>query len=70
MAFAPGDRLGPYEILGVLAGAVWARSTRRDTRFDRVVALKVITGAHAGDNERRLRFEREARAMVSGAVSR
>jgi serine/threonine protein kinase len=37
----------------------------RDTRLDRIVALKVITGAGAVDPELRTRFEREARAISS-----
>ena len=37
----------------------------RDTRLDRIVALKVITGGGAVDPDLRARFEREARAISS-----
>jgi serine/threonine-protein kinase len=36
-----------------------------DTRLGREVAVKVLPGAWAGDAERRLRFEREARAVAA-----
>src|SRR5215472_5699663 len=53
-----GDRLGPYEILAPLGeggmGQVWKA---RDTRLDRIVALKV------SKREFTERFEREARAI-------
>src|SRR5262245_20066284 len=37
----------------------------RDTRLDRIVAIKVMTGALAGDPDLRLRFEQEARAIAA-----
>jgi serine/threonine protein kinase len=37
----------------------------RDMRLDRTVAVKVLPAAHAADQERRQRFEREARAISS-----
>jgi serine/threonine-protein kinase len=53
-----GDKLGPYEILSPLGeggmGEVWKA---RDTRLDRIVALKV------SKREFTERFEREARAI-------
>ena len=53
-----GDKLGPYEILAPLGeggmGQVWKA---RDTRLDRIVALKV------SKREFTERFEREARAI-------
>ena len=66
MPIASGTRLGPYEILSLLgAGGMGEVYKARDTRLDRIVALKVLSAAHAGDHERRLRFEREARAISS-----
>ena len=56
----PGDQLGPYEILAPIGeggmGAVWKA---RDTRLDRIVAIKV---ASVGFSER---FEREARSVAA-----
>ncbi len=61
---SPGDRLGPYEIIGPLGaggmGEVWRA---RDTRLGREVALKVLVGGHAENPAMRERFEREARAI-------
>ena len=37
----------------------------RDTRLDRAVAVKVLTGALATDPESRQRFEQEARAIAA-----
>jgi eukaryotic-like serine/threonine-protein kinase len=60
MPFAPGDRLGPYEILARIGaggmGEVWKA---RDTRLDRVVAIKRLNVQHGA------RFEAEARAVAA-----
>ena len=57
MPLCAGEKLGPYEILAPLGaggmGQVWKA---RDTRLDRIVAIKT---AHEKFSER---FEREARA--------
>ena len=64
MPLTPGARLGPYEILGSLgAGGMGEVYKARDSRLERVVALKVIQGAIAASAEMRERFEREARAI-------
>jgi Tol biopolymer transport system component len=66
MAFEPGTRLGPYEIVAPLgAGGMGEVYRARDTRLDRTVAIKVITGALAADAESRQRFEQEARAIAA-----
>ena len=66
MPLAPGTRLGPYEIVGALgAGGMGEVYKARDTRLERLVALKVIQGAFAASPEMRERFEREARAISS-----
>jgi serine/threonine protein kinase len=60
MAISPGDKLGPYEILAPLGaggmGQVWKA---RDTRLDRIVAIKT-SSAHFSE-----RFEREARSVAA-----
>jgi len=64
MALSPGTRLGPYEILGPLgAGGMGEVYKARDTRLDRIVAVKVLHSALAPDVARQERFEREARAV-------
>jgi serine/threonine protein kinase len=45
--------------------AAWARFIARDTRLERIVAVKILP-AHLSDNpEARQRFEREARSVSS-----
>ncbi|MBI5169117.1 MAG: protein kinase [Candidatus Eisenbacteria bacterium] len=66
MALAAGDRLGLYEIVAPLgAGGMGEVYRARDTRLDRVVAIKVLPEAFAEDPERLARFEREARLLAS-----
>ncbi len=66
MPLAPGSRLGPYEILDPLgAGGMGEVYRARDPRLDRVVAIKLVPDAFAGDLERLARFEREARLLAS-----
>jgi eukaryotic-like serine/threonine-protein kinase len=66
MSLASGARLGPYEILSPLgAGGMGEVYKARDTRLDRTVAIKVLPAAWTANPERRLRFEREAKAVSS-----
>ncbi len=63
---APGDRLGPYEVVGALgAGGMGEVYRATDTRLDRTVAVKVLTAHVADSPEQRERFEREARAVAA-----
>src|ERR1700686_3731228 len=60
MPLQPGERLGPYEILAPIgAGGMGEGYKARDTRLDRVVAVKIAK------REFSERFEREARAVSS-----
>ena len=60
MSFSAGERLGPYEILAPIGaggmGEVWKA---RDTRLDRIVAIKTSKAQFSE------RFEREAKAVAA-----
>src|SRR5215472_9500538 len=60
MTLSPRERLGPYEILAPVGeggmGTVWKA---RDTRLNRIVAIKQVKGTHSS------RFEQEARAIAA-----
>ena len=62
----PGAKLGPHEILSLIgAGGMGEVYRARDTRLERIVAIKVLP-AHLADNpELRERFEREAKTIAS-----
>ena len=62
----PGDRLGIYEITGLLGAGGMGRVYRaRDTTLGRDVALKLLPDVLLADPDRRARFEREARVLAS-----
>ncbi|HEV8631920.1 MAG TPA: protein kinase [Thermoanaerobaculia bacterium] len=66
MRLAPGNRLGPYEIVAVLgAGGMGEVYRARDPRLGREVAVKVMPEQLAGHPESLARFEREARAVAA-----
>ena len=63
MSFAAGDRLGRFEILGLLgAGGMGEVYRARDPQLQRDVAIKVLPEALFDHADRRRRFEQEARA--------
>jgi eukaryotic-like serine/threonine-protein kinase len=63
MPLLAGDRIGPYEIVGLLGtGGMGEVYRARDTRLDRSVALKLLPAELASDADRLRRFELEARA--------
>lgn len=66
MPLTRGTRLGPYEVLGSLgAGGMGEVYRARDTKLDRDVALKILPESFAGDPDRLMRFEREAKTLAS-----
>src|SRR5580765_8642759 len=66
MSLARGTKLGPYEVLEPLgAGGMGEVYRARDTRLDRIVAIKVLPAELSGDLHLRERFDREARAISS-----
>jgi eukaryotic-like serine/threonine-protein kinase len=63
VALASGTRLGPYEILSPLgAGGMGEVYRAKDTRLDRVVAIKVLPDGVTASPQTLERFQREARA--------
>lgn len=65
-ALKAGQRLGPYEVAGLLgAGGMGIVYKARDTRLNRTVAIKVLSGAAMLDSAARERFTREARAIAA-----
>ena len=66
MTLAPGTRLGPYEIQGLLgAGGMGEVYRARDTRLDRDVAIKTLPHLFAADGDRVARFECEAKTLAA-----
>jgi serine/threonine protein kinase len=66
MTIATGTRLGSFEILGLLgAGGMGEVYRARDGRVDRLVALKVLPEELFEGEDRRQRFEREAKLLAA-----
>ncbi|MCM3878229.1 MAG: tetratricopeptide repeat-containing serine/threonine-protein kinase [Thermoanaerobaculia bacterium] len=63
---SPGTRLGPYEILASLgAGGMGEVYRAKDPRLAREVAIKVLPEDFLEGEERKIRFEREARLLAA-----
>jgi serine/threonine protein kinase len=66
MALTSGTKLGPYEIQSPLgAGGMGEVYRAKDTRLDRIVAIKILPNHLSADPEFKQRFEREARTISS-----
>jgi eukaryotic-like serine/threonine-protein kinase len=66
MALTSGTKLGPYEIQSPLgAGGMGEVYRAKDTRLDRIVAVKILPSHLSDHPEAKQRFEREARAISS-----
>jgi Tol biopolymer transport system component/predicted Ser/Thr protein kinase len=66
MGLRTGTQLGPYEILSAIgAGGMGEVYRARDTRLERIVAVKILPDHLADRAELRERFEREARTVAS-----
>jgi serine/threonine-protein kinase len=66
MPLGAGTRVGPYEIVAPLGeGGMGQVYRARDTRLDRIVAIKVLPEDRTTDPESRQRFDREARAVAA-----
>ena len=66
MGLTSGTKLGPYEIVAPLgAGGMGEVYRARDTRLDRIVAIKVLPEHLADRADLRERFEREAHTIAS-----
>ena len=66
MSLAPGTKLGPYEIGAPLgAGGMGEVYRARDTRLDRIIAVKILPAQLSSDPIRKQRFEREAKTISS-----
>lgn len=62
----PPERIGHYEIIGKIGeGGMGTVYEARDTKLGRRIAVKMLPSAVAGDVDRMLRFEREARAVAA-----
>src|SRR5262249_12165050 len=62
----PGERLGPYLIVSELGAGAMGRVVRAtDTRLGRDVALKLLPDSWFADEDRRARFDREARILAA-----
>jgi Tol biopolymer transport system component len=66
VSLSAGNKLGPYEIVAPLgAGGMGEVYRARDTRLERIVAIKILPAQLSSDPIRKQRFEREAKVISS-----
>jgi serine/threonine protein kinase len=66
MSLSAGDRLGPFEVIGLVGeGGMGQVYRARDAKLARDVAIKVLPDTFARDAERLARFRREAQALAA-----
>jgi Tol biopolymer transport system component len=66
MSLAAGTRLGPYEIQSPIGeGGMGEVYKARDTRLDRIVAIKILPPEWAKDPAMKERFDHEAKTIAS-----
>ena len=66
MTLSAGTRLGPYEVMAPLgAGGMGEVYRARDTKLDRLVAIKILPESLAHDSDRLARFDREAKTLAA-----
>src|SRR5258706_985794 len=66
MSLSAGSRLGPYAVEALIgAGGMGEVYRAKDTRVDRVVAIKILPANLAVDDELKRRFEREGRVIAA-----
>ena len=66
MALSAGARLGPYKIVTLIgAGGMGEVYKARDTRLNRIVAIKILPSHDRADPDHRRRLEREAQAIAA-----
>src|SRR4029434_6070285 len=66
MSLSTGSRIGPYEVTALLgAGGMGEVYKARDTKLNRIGAIKALQQTVVADPERVVRFEREAQLLAS-----
>src|SRR5690242_17611217 len=66
MSLPAGTKLGVYEVIAPIgAGGMGQVYKARDTKLNRIVAIKSLQASVSSDPERVARFEREAQLLAS-----
>jgi hypothetical protein len=66
MALAAGTKLGPYTLQSLVgSGGMGEVYRARDSRLDRIVAIKILPASYSADADRLQRFVQEARSAAA-----